>query len=109
MSAGESRLANGVEVYRTSGTLASMPPKSPRVQVTVDPALAAALAEVDPHPKSKSRLIRDLALRGAEVAHEDRQRRAEAKEFFRKVFRGEIELDMTGAREAWEEREAEVE
>lgn len=67
------------------------------------------MAEVDPNPKSKSRLIRDLALRGAEVAAEDRVRRQEAKEFFLKVARGEIELDMTGAREAWEEREAEVE
>lgn len=86
-----------------------MPSRHPRVQVTVDPTLEEALAAVDPHPKSRSRLIRDLALRGAEVAAEDRIRRQEAKEFFRKVIRGEIELDMTGAREAWEEREAEVE
>jgi len=104
-----SRPAPVAEVYRQGGTLLSMPAKSPRVQVTVDPALEAAMAEVDPDPKSKSRLIRDLALRGAEVAAEDRRRRMEAKEFFRKVFSGEIELDMTGAWEAWEEREAEVE
>jgi hypothetical protein len=97
------------QVYRDGGTLASMATKNPRIQVTVDRALAAALAEVDPHPKSKSRLIRDLALRGAEVAREDRRRREEARKFFLKVARGEIELDMTGAREAWEEREAEVE
>jgi hypothetical protein len=86
-----------------------MASKHPRVQVTVDPTLEEAMAAVDAHPKSKSRLIRDLALRGAEVAEEDRRRRKEAKEFFRKVIRGEIELDMTGACEAWEEREAEVE
>lgn len=86
-----------------------MAAKHPRVQVTVDPALAEAMAAVDAHPKSRSRLIRDLALRGAEATEEDRMKRAEAKEFFRKVFRGEIELDVTGAREAWEEREAEVE
>jgi hypothetical protein len=86
-----------------------MASKYPRVQVTVDPALEDAMAAVDAHPKSKSRLIRDLALRGAEVAGEDRRRREEAKEFFLRVARGEIELDMTGAREAWEEREAEVE
>jgi hypothetical protein len=96
------------QVYRDGGTLTSMAAKNPRVQVTVDPVLAEAMAEVDPDPKSKSRLIRDLALRGAEVAAEDRRRRQEAKEFFRKVLRGEIELDVTGAREAWEEREAEV-
>lgn len=63
------------------------------------------MAEVDPDPQSKSRLIRDLALRGAEAAAEDRVRRQEAKEFFRKVTRGEIELDMEAGREAWEERE----
>lgn len=86
-----------------------MAPKHPRVQVTVDPALAEAMAAVDAHPKSKSRLIRDLALRGAEVAEEDKRRREEAKEYFLKVARGEIDLDLTGAQEAWEEREAEVE
>lgn len=86
-----------------------MASKYPRVQVTVDPALGEAMAAIDPHPKSKSRLIRDLAMRGAEVADEDRRRREEAKEFFRKVASGEIDLDLTGAREAWEEREAQVE
>lgn len=86
-----------------------MASKYPRVQVTVDPALAEAMATVDAHPKSKSRLIRDLALRGAEVAEEDKRRREEARDYFRKVAHGEIELDFTGAQEAWEEREAEVE
>lgn len=96
-------------VYRESGTLDPMAAKNPRVQVTVDAALAAAMAEVDPSPKSKSRLIRDLALRGAEVAAEDQQRHDEATETLLKIARGEIEVDLTGAREAWEEREAEVE
>jgi hypothetical protein len=86
-----------------------MATKHPRVQVTVDPALAEAMAAVDAHPKSRSRLIRDLALRGAEATREERVRRGEAREFFRKVASGEIELDLTGAQEAWEEREAEVE
>jgi len=86
-----------------------MATRHPRVQVTVDPALDEAMAAIDPHPKSKSRLIRDLALRGAEVADEDRRRREEAKETLRKIAQGEIELDFTGAQEAWEEREAEVE
>jgi hypothetical protein len=86
-----------------------MATKHPRVQVTVDPTLAEAMAAVEPYPKSKARLIRDLALRGAEVAEEDRRRRQEAKETLLKIARGEIELDLTGAREAWEEREAEVE
>ena len=86
-----------------------MTSKHPRVQVTVDPALAEAMAAVDAHPKSKSRLIRDLALRGAEVAEEDKRRHDEATKTLLKIARGEIELDLTGAREAWEEREAEVE
>jgi len=79
--------------------------KYPRVQVTVDPALDEAMAAIDPHPKSKSRLIRDLALRGAEVAEVDRQRREEAKQTLRKIVNGEIELNLDAAREAWEERE----
>jgi len=41
-------------------------------------------------------------MRGAE---ETERRREEAKEFFRKVANGEIELDLDAAREAWEERE----
>jgi hypothetical protein len=86
-----------------------MATKHPRVQVTVDPELAEAMASVDAHPGSKSRLIRDLAMRGAEAVDEDRRRHEEAKEFFRKVATREIDLDMTGAREAHEEREAEVE
>jgi hypothetical protein len=86
-----------------------MATKYPRVQVTVDPELAEAMASVDAHPRSRSRLIRDLALRGAEVVADEHQRHDEAKEFFLKVASGEIDLDMTGAREAHEEREAEVE
>lgn len=82
-----------------------MATKHPRVQVTVDPELRDAMAAVDAHPKSRSRLIRDLALRGAEAAEDDRRRREEAKETLLKIARGEIELDLTGAREAWEERE----
>lgn len=64
------------------------------------------MAGVDAHPKSRSRLIRDLALRGAEVAEEDQRRREEAKEFFRKVADGEIDYDFDAAQEAWEERES---
>lgn len=76
--------------------------------MTVDPELEEALAAVDPHPASKSRLIRDLALRGAEAAEEERGRREAARDFFLKVADGEIELDLEAAREVHEEREAEV-
>jgi len=81
---------------------------NPRVQVTVDPELGDALAAVAPRPASKSRLIRDLALRGARVAAEERQQHAEAIEFLCKVADGEIEYDFAAAREIHEEREAEV-
>jgi hypothetical protein len=84
-----------------------MATKHPRVQVTIDPELAQALAAVDRHPKSRAGLIRDLALRGAEVVKQELSE--EATEFFLKVARGEIDIDLTGAQEAWEEREAEVE
>ena len=80
----------------------------PRVQVTVDPELGEALAAVEPHPASKSRQIRDLALRGAEAAGEERERREAAKDFFLKVANGEIDLDLDAAREVHEEREAEA-
>ncbi|MEX2448591.1 MAG: hypothetical protein WD404_07590 [Solirubrobacterales bacterium] len=78
------------------------------MQVTVDPELAEAMAAIDPHPKSKSRLIRDLAVRGAAATEEDKEKREKAKEFFLKVARKEIDIDMTGAIEALEEREAEI-
>lgn len=82
-----------------------MAAKNPRVQVTVDPELSEAMAAVDPHPQSKSRLIRDLALRGAEAAAEEQRRHDEAIEVLLKVASGEIELDLDTAREAHEERE----
>jgi transposase len=81
-----------------------MATKHSRVQVTVDPELAEAMAAVDAHPSSKSRLIRDLALRGAEVVAEERQRREEAKEFFRKVADGEIDYDFDALEEVLKER-----
>jgi hypothetical protein len=63
------------------------------------------MAAVDAHPSSKSRLIRDLAVRGAEVVADEHQRREEAKKFFRKVARGEIDFDFEALGEVLEERE----
>jgi hypothetical protein len=82
-----------------------MATKHPRVQVTVDPELAEAMAAVDPHPSSKSRLIRNLAVRGAEVVADEHQRREEAKEFFLKVASGEIDYDFEALEEVLGERE----
>ncbi len=81
-----------------------MATKHPRVQVTVDPELGEAMAAVEPQPKSRSRLIRDLALRGAEVAVEERRKRDEAIEFFCKVADGEIDYDFEASEEALKER-----
>lgn len=82
-----------------------MATKHPRVQVTVDPGLARAMAAVEPHPRSQSGLIRDLAMRGAEVAQEERRKRDEAIEMLCKIADGEIEYDFAALEEAIEERE----
>jgi hypothetical protein len=49
-----------------------MPTTKSRVQVTIDDELADALAAVDPSPASRSRLVRDLAIRGADAIRADR-------------------------------------
>jgi hypothetical protein len=81
-----------------------MPTKHPRVQVTIDPELGEAMAAVDARPKSRSRLIRDLALRGAEVAVEERRKHDEAIEFLCKVADGEIDYDFDALEEVLKER-----
>jgi hypothetical protein len=58
-----------------------------RVQVTVDPELAAALAEFG--GRSRSRSVRDLALRGAQALREEQRRRQDAIEFLRQLDVGE--------------------
>lgn len=64
-----------------------MPATSPRVQVTVDPELAAALAEFG--GPSRSRGVRDLTVRGAQALREEQGRRQEALEFLRRLDSGE--------------------
>jgi len=85
-----------------------MATSNPRVQVTVDPELGEALATVDPHPASKSRLIRDLALRGAAAAEEERARQKKAKENLLKIARGEIPYDFEALGEIIRERHEET-
>jgi len=60
---------------------------SSRVQVTVDPELAAALAEFG--GRSRSRALRDLAVLGAQALRDDQRRRQEAIEFLRRISTGE--------------------
>jgi hypothetical protein len=83
-----------------------MPSSHPRVQVTVDPELAAAMAAVDPRPTSRSRLIRDLAIRGAEAERDERERRDQAVEYLLSIASGDTEYDFEAARAIHAEREA---
>ena len=85
-----------------------MPSYQPRVQVTVDPELEAAMAAVDPKPASRSRLIRDLAIRGAEVEREERERQRAAVDYLLSIAHGETDYDFERAREIHAEREADL-
>jgi metal-responsive CopG/Arc/MetJ family transcriptional regulator len=59
----------------------------PRVQVTVDQELAAALSEFG--GSSRSRAVRDLAVRGAQAMRQERSARSEAHEHLRRIATGE--------------------
>lgn len=80
----------------------------PRIQVTVDPELARALAQVDPAPSSRARLVRDLALRGAEVVHAEREAMQSATDVLLGIASGEIPYDFEALAEIWAEREAKL-
>lgn len=67
---------------------------APRIQVTVDDELAAALTRIDPRPPSRSRLVRDLALRGALALQQDRNRADEALAVLLEIADGEREYDF---------------
>ena len=95
-------------MYHPSGTLDRVPSSQPRVQVTVDPELAAAMDEIDPHPASRSRLIRDLAVRGAKAERDERRRRQAATSYLLSIARGENEYDFQTARAMHEQREADL-
>jgi metal-responsive CopG/Arc/MetJ family transcriptional regulator len=86
-----------------------MPTARPRVQVTIDGELAEALDAVDPLPSSRSRLIRDLALRGAAAARAERERQEESRAFLLSVVRGQTDYDPAAAAELHAEREAAAE
>lgn len=74
-------------MYHLSGTLLRVPAAAPRIQVTVDPELATALSEFG--GPSRSRALRDLAVRGAEALREEQRRREGAHEFFRRISSGD--------------------
>ena len=70
-----------------------------RIQVTVDDELASALAHVDPSPSSRSRLVRDLALRGAEAVRLERARSGEAVMVLLEIADGKRGYDLAAADE----------
>lgn len=65
-----------------------VPSTKPRIQVTLDAELAAAVAELG-EAKPRSRAVRDLALRGAQAIRSEQNRRQEAIEFLRRLDSGE--------------------
>jgi len=70
-----------------------------RIQVTVDDELANAMARVDPSPSSRSRLVRDLALRGAQALEAERSRADEALAILLEIADGERDYDLGAAGE----------
>ncbi len=69
----------------------------PRIQVTVDDELASALARVDPDPVSRSKLVRNLALRGAQAVQEERTRSDDALAVLLEIADGERDYDLAAA------------
>jgi hypothetical protein len=65
-----------------------MPPTKPRIQVTLDSELAAAVAEFG-GAEPRSRAVRDLALRGAEAIREERAYKREAREHLLRIAAGD--------------------
>ncbi len=82
-----------------------MPTSHPRVQLTVDPELAAELDAIDPQPPSKARLIRDLALRGAREERAEQERYHEALDHLRGIANGEVDYDFEAAERALADRD----
>lgn len=77
--------------------------------MTVDEELAEALDGLEPGSRSRSRLIRDLALRGAAAERAERDRRQAVRRFLIEIARGETEYDPARAADVHAEREAEAE
>ncbi len=65
-----------------------VPKTTPRIQVTLDPELDAAVEEFG-GSKPRSRAVRDLALRGAEAFRAEQNQREAALEFLRALDSGE--------------------
>lgn len=76
-----------------------LPTGRPRIQVTIDEELADALAQVDPHGRPRSQVIRDLAVRGAHAVAEERDARVSATAVLFEVLDGSERFDLGAAAE----------
>lgn len=81
-----------------------MATRHPRIQVTVDQALADALGRIDPSPASRSRLVRDLALRGAQALVEDRAQRDQALHVLLEIADGGRDYDLAASADVFARR-----
>lgn len=70
-----------------------------RVQVTVDDELAHALTRIDPDPPSRSKLVRDLALRGARAVEDERSAQQEAMTTLLEIADGARDHDLAAVAE----------
>jgi metal-responsive CopG/Arc/MetJ family transcriptional regulator len=76
-----------------------MATSNPRIQVTVDDELAQALSRIDADPPSRSRLVRDLALRGAQALEQERADANEAVRVLLEIADGARDYDVGAAAE----------
>lgn len=72
--------------------------------MTIDEELADALHAVDPAPPSRSKLVRDLALRGARALREDEDHAREAVRVLSEIADGSREHDFAAVAELYERR-----
>lgn len=71
-----------------------MPTAKPRIQITVDDELAAALTSAGGDGSSRSRLVRDLAIRGAREVARDRASTETAKSTLLAIADGAIDISF---------------
>ena len=84
-------------MYHQGGTVIVVAALNPRIQVTVDDALAQAMARIEPDPGSRSRLVRDLAMRGAQAVEQEREQAADALQVLLDIADGALAYDFDAA------------
>lgn len=72
--------------------------------MTIDEALGRALDAVDPRPASRSRLVRDLALRGSEAIGAERERAEDALRVLTEIADGQRDYDLAASDAAFRKR-----